>query len=158
MGGERSEARAPGPRRPPETVFGVEQRGARFGGPEAAIGSLAGTFRRADRLRPPVENQMPLRGQDSGDGGHRTRGADGRRCRPCFADGPRGFADLFDRHAGSVNRYVAKRVAREDAEDLVGETFATAFCSRERFDLTRPKCPPVAIRHRHQSCPPLLAK
>jgi len=55
---------------------------------------------------------------------------------------PGAFAGLFDRHAGSVNRYVAKRVAREDAEDLVGETFATAFCSRERFDLTRPNARP----------------
>ncbi len=55
---------------------------------------------------------------------------------------PGAFAGLFDRHAGSVYRYVAKRVAREDAEDLVGDTFATAFCSRKRFDLTRPNARP----------------
>ena len=52
------------------------------------------------------------------------------------------FSVLFDRHAGSVHRYVAKRVGRDVAEDLVGETFATAFRSRDRFDLTRPDARP----------------
>jgi RNA polymerase sigma factor (sigma-70 family) len=55
---------------------------------------------------------------------------------------PGAFAALFDRHAGSVHRYVAKRVGRDDAEDLVGETFATAFRSRNDFDLNRPDARP----------------
>jgi RNA polymerase sigma factor (sigma-70 family) len=50
---------------------------------------------------------------------------------------PGAFAALFDRHAASVHRYVAKRVGRDDAEDLVGDTFATAFRLRIRFDLER---------------------
>ena len=55
---------------------------------------------------------------------------------------PGAFAALFDRHAGSVHRYVAKRVGRDDAEDLVGETYATAFRSRSGFDLDRPDARP----------------
>jgi RNA polymerase sigma factor (sigma-70 family) len=50
---------------------------------------------------------------------------------------PEAFASLFDRHAGSVHRYLAKRVGIPDAEDLVGETFATAFRSRSNYDLAR---------------------
>ncbi len=50
---------------------------------------------------------------------------------------PASFAALFDRHAGSVHRYLAKRVGRADAEDLVGETFAAAFRSRATFDPER---------------------
>jgi len=68
---------------------------------------------------------------------------------------PGAFAALFDRHAGSVHRYVAKRVGHVDAEDLVGETFATAFRSRPRFDLDRPDARPwlfgiaANLVHRH---------
>ena len=48
---------------------------------------------------------------------------------------PDAFAVLFDRHVGPVHRYVTKQVNQHDAEDLVGETFATAFHSRSNFDL-----------------------
>jgi RNA polymerase sigma-70 factor (ECF subfamily) len=50
---------------------------------------------------------------------------------------PDAFAILFERHAVPLHRYIAKRVGRRDAEDLVGETFATAFRSRESYDLNR---------------------
>lgn len=50
---------------------------------------------------------------------------------------PDAFAVLFDRHAGPVHRFVTKQVSKHDAEDLVGETFATAFRSRSNFDLDR---------------------
>ena len=52
------------------------------------------------------------------------------------------FAALFQRHSGSVHRYVVKRVGPRDAEDLVGETFATAFRSRTSYDLSRPDARP----------------
>ena len=68
---------------------------------------------------------------------------------------PGAFATLFYRHAGSVHRYVAKRVGPADAEDLVGETFATAFRSRPGFDLGRSDARPwlfgiaTNLVHRH---------
>lgn len=49
---------------------------------------------------------------------------------------PERFAQLFDRLANEVHRYLSYRSGR-DAEDLTGETFARAFASRERFDPTR---------------------
>jgi RNA polymerase sigma-70 factor (ECF subfamily) len=55
---------------------------------------------------------------------------------------PHAFAALFHRHAGSVHRYLVKRVGPQDAEDLVGETFATAFRSRTSYDLSRPDARP----------------
>ncbi len=55
---------------------------------------------------------------------------------------PHAFAALFQRHSGSVHRYVVKRVGPHDAEDLVGETFATAFRSRTSYDLSRPDARP----------------
>ena len=50
---------------------------------------------------------------------------------------PTAFAALFERHAGSIHRYLVKRVGAQDAEDLVGETFVTAFRSRSTYDLNR---------------------
>jgi RNA polymerase sigma factor (sigma-70 family) len=55
---------------------------------------------------------------------------------------PHAFAVLFQRHAGPVYRYLVKRVGPQDAEDLVGETFATAFRSRSSYDLSRPDARP----------------
>lgn len=48
---------------------------------------------------------------------------------------PHAFATLFERHAGSVHRYLVKRVGVHHAEDLLGETFVTAFRSRHNYDL-----------------------
>jgi RNA polymerase sigma factor (sigma-70 family) len=50
---------------------------------------------------------------------------------------PAAFAVLFERHAPSVHRYLVKRVGPENAEDLLGETFAIAFRSRGDYDLSR---------------------
>ncbi len=47
---------------------------------------------------------------------------------------PQSFTAIFDRHALSVRRYVAARVPPSDVEDLVSETFITAFRSRGRYD------------------------
>lgn len=43
------------------------------------------------------------------------------------------FSQLFERHAGAVHRYLSKRVGAIDAEDLVGETCATAYRTRGTF-------------------------
>jgi RNA polymerase sigma factor (sigma-70 family) len=47
---------------------------------------------------------------------------------------PRCFAPLFERHAVVVHRYLAAKADSTDVEDLVSETFLTAFSSRGHFD------------------------
>lgn len=46
---------------------------------------------------------------------------------------PERFALLFDRHAARIYRYVARRVGREVADDLVAETFLAAFAKRRGY-------------------------
>lgn len=54
-----------------------------------------------------------------------------------FSDAGR-FDEIFIRHRVSVFRFVSSRVGRVDAADLTAETFARAFESRHRYDLSRP--------------------
>ncbi|MEU6230360.1 RNA polymerase sigma factor [Streptomyces sp. NPDC047042] len=49
-------------------------------------------------------------------------------------DEPEAFAALFDRHADSVYGYAARRLGAEAAEDVMAETFTTAFQQRFRYD------------------------
>jgi RNA polymerase sigma factor (sigma-70 family) len=42
-------------------------------------------------------------------------------------------AVLFDRHAPHIHRYLARRLGDLHADDLVGETFLTAFRRRDTF-------------------------
>jgi RNA polymerase sigma-70 factor (ECF subfamily) len=51
---------------------------------------------------------------------------------------PRCFAPLFERHAVAVHRYLAAKTNSTDVEDLVSETFLTAFSSRVHFDTSHP--------------------
>src|SRR5579862_899125 len=64
---------------------------------------------------------------------------------------PHAFATLFERHAGSIHRYLVKRVGPHHAEDLLGETFVTAFRSRRNYDLGRTDARPwlfgIATNH-----------
>jgi RNA polymerase sigma factor (sigma-70 family) len=55
---------------------------------------------------------------------------------------PERFAVLFDRHAPHIHRYLARRAGRQVADDLVAETFLTAFAKRDRYDLGRPDARP----------------
>ncbi|GLZ77297.1 DNA-directed RNA polymerase sigma-70 factor [Actinorhabdospora filicis] len=50
---------------------------------------------------------------------------------------PDGFTVLFDRHAAALHRYCARRVGADLADDLVSETYLTAFRARHRFDPAR---------------------
>ncbi|GAA2296463.1 RNA polymerase sigma factor [Actinomadura luteofluorescens] len=50
---------------------------------------------------------------------------------------PERFADLFERHGDEIHRYVARRLGPDMAEDVVAETFLTAFRKRARYDLGR---------------------
>jgi RNA polymerase sigma factor (sigma-70 family) len=55
---------------------------------------------------------------------------------------PERFADLFDRHAPHIHRYLARRAGRQIADDLVAETFLAAFAKRDRYDLRYPDARP----------------
>ncbi|MDA3645846.1 RNA polymerase sigma factor [Saccharopolyspora indica] len=71
---------------------------------------------------------------------------------------PDRFAAIFDRHAPLIHRYLARRVGGDVAEDLVAETFLTAFRKRQRYDLGRADARPwlygiatkVVGQHRRQ--------
>lgn len=49
---------------------------------------------------------------------------------------PESFGLIFDRHAISVHRFIARRTDTETADDVLSEVFAAAFKRRDRFDLT----------------------
>ena len=73
-------------------------------------------------------------------------------------DDPQEFGGLFDRHGRAVHRYVASRARRADVDDVVSETFVTAFRARSRYDRTygdaRPWLFGIAtnvLRHHHRS-------
>jgi RNA polymerase sigma factor (sigma-70 family) len=70
------------------------------------------------------------------EGARRTEVSDAAHIEVSLGD-PEAFTALFDRHAGPLYRYVVTLVGRPHAEDVVGETFATAFRSRRAYDLSR---------------------
>ncbi|MEV5966491.1 RNA polymerase sigma factor [Kribbella sp. NPDC051952] len=43
------------------------------------------------------------------------------------------FARLFDQYAVTIHRYVARRLGRTEADDLLGQTFLIAFERRHRY-------------------------
>lgn len=51
-------------------------------------------------------------------------------------DGDR-FTAVYDRHYADIHRYVAGRLGPQAADDVVAETFLTAFRSRAAFDPSR---------------------
>lgn len=55
---------------------------------------------------------------------------------------PERFAAVFDRHAPYIHRYVARRLGPDAADDVVAETFLTAFGKRGTYDLRRPDARP----------------
>ena len=71
-------------------------------------------------------------------------------------DGKR-FGEIFERHFPQIYSYVARRLGPEDAADVSGEVFATAFRRRLDYDPGRPEALPwlygIATRlignHRH---------
>ncbi|WP_433252553.1 RNA polymerase sigma factor [Streptosporangium sp. CA-135522] len=50
---------------------------------------------------------------------------------------PERFAELFDRHAAVLHRYVVRRLGPDHAEDVVAEAFTRAFAKRHRYALDR---------------------
>lgn len=55
---------------------------------------------------------------------------------------PEQFAVVFRRHAPDIHRYVVRRLGADAAEDVVAETFLTAFRLRSRYRLDRPDARP----------------
>ncbi|MGH3242326.1 MAG: RNA polymerase sigma factor, partial [Spirillospora sp.] len=49
-------------------------------------------------------------------------------------DDPDAFGELFRRHAPRLHAYIRRRLGPVLADDLVSESFATAFRQRDRFD------------------------
>jgi RNA polymerase sigma factor (sigma-70 family) len=70
---------------------------------------------------------------------------------------PSAFAELFDRHARVLGAFVSRRLGSDAAEDIVSETFLTAFRRRASFDLAvdsaRPWLFGIAVRliRRHRA-------
>jgi len=44
------------------------------------------------------------------------------------------FAEIFDRHAHAVFRFLGRRIGPDDAGDLLGDVFLAAFETRRRYD------------------------
>lgn len=71
---------------------------------------------------------------------------------------PERFAVLFDRHGPHIHRYLTRRLGKQVADDLLAETFLTAFGKRGQYDLARPDARPwlygiatnLVSRHRRQ--------
>jgi RNA polymerase sigma-70 factor (ECF subfamily) len=69
---------------------------------------------------------------------------------------PQAFAEVFDRHASSVESFLRRRLGASAAEDALSETFLTAFQRRSSFDHSWESARPwllgiaarVAARHR----------
>ena len=55
---------------------------------------------------------------------------------------PETFGQIFDRHAATVHRYLARRVGPSLADDLTAETFLIAFRGREKYDMSHVDCRP----------------
>jgi RNA polymerase sigma-70 factor (ECF subfamily) len=55
---------------------------------------------------------------------------------------PERFGALFDRHAASIYRYVTRRLGPDAADDIVAETFLTAFRRRDHYDTAHPDAGP----------------
>lgn len=55
---------------------------------------------------------------------------------------PARFEAIFDRHFAEIDRYLARRVGAQLADDLVAETFVVAFRSRARYDANAPNARP----------------
>jgi RNA polymerase sigma factor (sigma-70 family) len=55
---------------------------------------------------------------------------------------PEKFALIFDRHAPHIQRYLARRLGQQVADDLLGEAFLAAFSKRDRYDSSRPDARP----------------
>jgi RNA polymerase sigma factor (sigma-70 family) len=66
--------------------------------------------------------------------GQSGEASDDRRIVTASLDEPEAFGELFRRHAPRLHAYVKRRLGPSLADDVVSETFTTAFRRRETFD------------------------
>ncbi|WP_407564182.1 RNA polymerase sigma factor [Streptomyces sp. 184] len=57
-------------------------------------------------------------------------------------DRPEAFAELYDRYAPAIHRYVTRRLGTGAADDITADTFLAAFRARARFDSGRTSARP----------------
>ncbi len=55
---------------------------------------------------------------------------------------PHVFEAIFDRHFGTISRYLRRRLSYPIADELAAEVFTTAFQGRHSYDLHRPDALP----------------
>lgn len=55
---------------------------------------------------------------------------------------PQVFSAIYDRHAAVLFRFLVRRVGRDTADELLGETFRVAFQRRGSFDTRHPSARP----------------
>jgi RNA polymerase sigma factor (sigma-70 family) len=55
---------------------------------------------------------------------------------------PERFGAVFDRHATAIHGYIARRLGRDAADDLVAETFLVAFRQRASYEPDQPSARP----------------
>jgi len=55
---------------------------------------------------------------------------------------PERFGAVFDRHAAAIHGYIARRLGRDAADDLVAETFLVAFRQRGGYNPGQPSARP----------------
>ncbi|WP_307832345.1 RNA polymerase sigma factor [Planomonospora sp. ID91781] len=67
----------------------------------------------------------------------RTPPAEGTGTGPFSLDDPEAFGAVFDACFAEIHRYVAQRLGPDHAEDVVAETFLTAFRKRASYDPSR---------------------
>jgi RNA polymerase sigma-70 factor, ECF subfamily len=96
----------------------------------------------------PLRADVPPGGQPPPPGSRRPPGS-GRPARQSDAEliaasagEPESFAAIFDRHAGELHRFAARRLGDAIAEDVVGETFLVAFRRRAAYDPAYPDARP----------------
>ena len=84
-------------------------------------------------------------------------GSDAEHVRASLQD-PRRFAVLFERHAAPVHRFLARRAEPASVDDLLSETFVTAFRTRHNYDPAYGDAGPWlfgiavnVVRHHHRS-------
>lgn len=71
--------------------------------------------------------------------------SDGAVIAASLEDGAR-FGEIFDRHFGEIDRYLARRVGWVVADEIASEVFVIAFRSRGRYDGAVAERAAVAVR------------
>jgi RNA polymerase sigma factor (sigma-70 family) len=84
----------------------------------------------------PAPGQVPDSGQAAG-----APADDGLAIARSLGD-PEHFAAVFRRHAPQIQRYVVRRIGLDAADDVVAETFLTAFRQRASYQPDRPDARP----------------